>query len=187
MIYIKIYLSFFQIGLFSIGGGYATLPLIEQILVEQNKWITMTQFTDLITIASMTPGPIAINASTFVGTKLGGVTGAIVATAGCVTPSAIIVISLAFFYYKYKNLKTVKKILEVLRPVVVALIGTAGISIINLAFWNTKKFGTIKEINLSAVFIFILCYFILKKIKNNPIIVIIISGIIGFFLYGGLI
>ncbi|MFK4785363.1 chromate transporter [Fusobacterium sp. MFO224] len=187
MMYVKIFFSFVQIGLFSIGGGYAALPLIEQILVNQNHWITMSQFTDLITIASMTPGPIAINASTFVGTKLGGIMGAVVATAGCVTPSCVIVITLAHFYYKYKNLKSVKKILETLRPVVVALIGTAGIGIISIAFWGTKKIGSLKEINMTAVGIFLLCYFILNKLKRNPITVIIISGIIGIFVYGGLI
>lgn len=183
MMYIKIFFSFVQIGLFSIGGGYAALPLIEQILVNQNHWITMGQFTDLITIASMTPGPIAINASTFVGTKLGGIPGAIVATAGCITPSCIIVITLAHFYYKYKNLKSVKKILETLRPVVVALIGTAGAAIITVAFWGSKEIGSFKDINLIAVGIFLFCYVIFKKIKINPIGIIIISGLIGIIMY----
>ncbi|MDP0489289.1 MAG: chromate transporter [Fusobacterium sp. JB019] len=187
MMYIKIFLSFVQIGLFSIGGGYAALPLIEQILVNQNHWITMNQFTDLITIASMTPGPIAINASTFVGTKLGGIPGAVVATAGCVTPSCIIVITLAHFYYKYKNLESVKKILETLRPVVVALIGTAGAAIITVAFWGTKRIGALKDINIIAIWIFLFCYIILKKFKKSPITVIILSGIIGIFVYGGII
>lgn len=183
MMYFKIFLSFVQIGLFSIGGGYAALPLIEQILVNQNHWITMGQFTDLITIASMTPGPIAINASTFVGTKLGGIPGAIVATIGCVTPSCIIVITLAHFYYKYKNLKSVKKVLETLRPVVVALIGTAGVSIMSVAFWGNKEIGKLKDINLTALGIFLFCYIIFKKRKMNPIGIIIISGLIGIIIY----
>lgn len=181
--YIKIFFSFVQIGLFSIGGGYAALPLIEQILVNQNHWITMGQFTDLITIASMTPGPIAINASTFVGTKLGGIPGAIVATAGCITPSCIIVITLAHFYYKYKNLKSIKKILETLRPVVVALIGTAGVAIITVAFWGSKEIGSLKDLNLTAIGIFLFCYIISKKTKINPIGIIVISGLIGIIIY----
>ena len=126
MIYLTLYWSFVQIGLFSIGGGYAALPLIQQQVIEIHNWLTFEEFTDLLTISQMTPGPIALNASTFVGTKIAGISGAVVATLGCVTPSCIIVLTLAYFYYKYRELKTIKKILEVLRPVVVSLIGTAG-------------------------------------------------------------
>ena len=99
MIYLKLFLSFLQIGLFSIGGGYAAMPLIQQLIVEQNQWLTMTEFTDLITIAEMTPGPIAINSATFVGTRIAGLGGALIATLGCVLPSFIIVLTLAKLYY----------------------------------------------------------------------------------------
>ena len=90
MIYLELFWSFFQIGLFSIGGGYAALPMIRQQIVETHGWLSMTAFTDVITIAEMTPGPIAINAATFVGTQLAGLPGAVLATLGCVTPSCII-------------------------------------------------------------------------------------------------
>lgn len=82
MIYIELFFSFLQIGLFSIGGGYAALPLIQQQVVEVNGWLGMTEFTDLITISQMTPGPIAINGATFVGMRIGGLPGALAATAG---------------------------------------------------------------------------------------------------------
>ena len=82
MIYLKLFWSFIQIGLFSIGGGYAALPLIQNQVVELNKWLSMEEFVDLITIAEMTPGPIAINASTFVGTRIAGIGGAIISTFG---------------------------------------------------------------------------------------------------------
>ena len=98
MIYLKLFLSFFQIGLFSFGGGYAALPLIEEQVVVQNGWLSMTGFTDIITISQMTPGPIAINAATFVGMQIAGLLGAIIATMGCVSPSCIIVLTLAFLY-----------------------------------------------------------------------------------------
>lgn len=185
-IYLDLFLSFVQIGLFSIGGGYAALPLIQQQVVDIHGWLTMGQFTDLITIAEMTPGPIAINASTFVGTQIGGLPGALIATIGCVTPSTIIVISLAYFYYKYNSLQVVKRILETLRPVVVALIATAGASIIIVAFWGGKTIGSLKDINLIALGIFAFCFIVLKKFKASPVAIIVISGAIGSVVYGGL-
>ena len=91
MIYLELFWSFFQIGLFSIGGGYAALPLIREQVTEIHHWLDMTAFIDIVTISQMTPGPIAINAATFVGTQVGGLPGAVIATVGCVTPSCIIV------------------------------------------------------------------------------------------------
>lgn len=96
MIYLQLLWSFFQIGLFSIGGGYATMPLIQHQVVELHGWLTMTQFSDIITISQMTPGPIAINSATFVGIQVAGIPGALVATLGCVIPSCIIVTTLAY-------------------------------------------------------------------------------------------
>ena len=110
--------SFFQIGLFSIGGGYATMPLIQEQVVENHAWLSMTEFTDLITIAEMTP--IAINAATFVGLRIAGVLGAVVATVGCILPSCIIMSVMAYLYFKYSSLKMIQGILAGLRPAVVA-------------------------------------------------------------------
>lgn len=186
MIYLTLYWSFIQIGLFSIGGGYAALPLIQQQVIEIHKWLTFEEFTDLLTISQMTPGPIALNASTFVGTKLAGLPGAVVATLGCVTPSCIIVLILAYFYYKYRELNTVKKVLGVLRPVVVSLIGVAGVSIVITAFWGQKTIGTFNEINKTAVVLFGICFVILEKYKLNPVTVIILSGLVGIGIYGGI-
>ena len=100
MIYLQLWWSFVQIGLFSIGGGYASLPLIEHQVVEVHGWLTASQLTDIITISQMTPGPIALNAATFVGTRVAGLPGAILATFGCVLPSCIIVLTLAWLYTK---------------------------------------------------------------------------------------
>lgn len=91
----QLYWSFFQVGLFSIGGGYAALPLIQQQVIDAHNWLTMSEFLDVLTISQMTPGPIAINSATFVGTRIAGAPGAIIATIGCVTPSCIIVIFMA--------------------------------------------------------------------------------------------
>ena len=184
MLYLKLFWSFFQIGLFSIGGGYAAMPLIQNQVVEINKWITMTEFADLITIAEMTPGPIAINSSTFVGTQIAGLPGALVATFGCVLPSTIIVLTLAFFYYKYKNLILVQGVLSGLRPAVVALIFSAGLSILILAFWSNKGFSlNLPDLNYIAVGLFTLSLIILRKFRPNPIFVMLGSGIIGMAIY----
>ena len=130
MIYIQLFLSFLQIGLFSIGGGYAAMPLIQAQVVENHSWLTMSEFTDLITIAEMTPGPIAVNSATFVGIRIAGFLGALIATFGCILPSLFIVSLLAFIYYRYKTLSLLQSVLASLRPAVVALIASAGISIL---------------------------------------------------------
>ncbi len=83
MIYLQLFLSFIKVGMFSIGGGYAAMPLIQSEVVNGHGWLTMNEFTDLITIAEMTPGPIAVNSATFVGIRIGGIPGALVATGGC--------------------------------------------------------------------------------------------------------
>ena len=113
----------FKIGILSFGGGYVAIPLIQKEIVELNGWITLTEFTDIITIAEMTPGPIAINAATFVGIRIAGIPGALIATFGCALPSCIIVIILAKIYYKYRHLNTMQNILAGLRPAVIAMIG----------------------------------------------------------------
>ena len=116
MIYLRLFISFLQIGLFSIGGGYAAMPLIKEQIVDINGWLTLKEFTDLVTIAEMTPGPIAINAASFVGNQIGGILGSVVATLGCVIPSYVIVLSLAWIYFRYKNLSFNSGVLEGLRP-----------------------------------------------------------------------
>lgn len=188
MIYLKIFISFFQIGLFSIGGGYAALPLIENQVLEVHKWLTVEEFADLLTISQMTPGPIAINASTFVGTKVAGLPGAIIATIGCVTPSCIIVLILSYFYFKYKNLSSIQGVLNGLRPAVVSLIASAGLSILLLAIFKTEGITLfemkLSDINLIGLILVAISVFILRKFKPDPIKVMLGTGIIGVLIYG---
>jgi chromate transporter len=184
MIYLQLLLSFFQIGLFSIGGGYAALPLIKEQVVNTHPWLTMSEFTDLITISQMTPGPIAINSSTFVGNQIAGIGGAVLATFGCVLPSFIIVLILAYIYFKYKNIKVIQGILSGLRPAVVALIASAGISILVTAFWGEQGFSlNPADLNYIAVVLFLISLIILRKYKPNPIYVMAGSGILGMIIY----
>ena len=136
MIYLELFWSFFKIGLLSIGGGYAAMPIIQNQVIDIHHWLTMTQFTDIITIAEMTPGPIAINSASFVGIQVAGFCGAVIATVGCVFPSCIIVMVLAYMYYRYRGLDMVQGILSGLRPAVIAMIASAGISLLIMAFYG---------------------------------------------------
>lgn len=188
MIYLEIFLSFFQIGLFSIGGGYAALPLIENQVIEVHNWLTIEEFADLLTISQMTPGPIAINASTFVGTKVAGLPGAVIATIGCVTPSCIIVLILSYFYFKYKNLSSIQGVLKGLRPAVVSLIASAGLSILMLTIFKAEGISLLNvklsDINFISIIMVAIGVFILRKYKTDPIKVMIGTGIIGVLIYG---
>ncbi len=184
MIYLELLWSFFQIGLFSIGGGYAAMPLIQNQVVDQHSWLTMTQFADIMTIAEMTPGPIAINSATFVGIQVAGICGALVATAGCILPSCVIVMTLAYVYYRYRGLEMVQGVLAGLRPAVVAMIASAGLSLLLLAFYGTK---TIPEdwmaVDWIAVILFGAGVFALRKWKINPVCVMTCAGAAGLLLY----
>lgn len=138
MIYLQLFLSFLQIGLFSFGGGYAAMPLIQGQVVTAHGWLSMSEFTDLITISQMTPGPIAVNSATFVGIKIAGIPGALIATLGCILPSCIIVTVIAKLYLKYREMDMLQGVLNSLRPAVVAMIASAGISILITAFWGSS-------------------------------------------------
>ena len=184
MIYLELLWSFFQIGLFSIGGGYAAMPLIQRQVVELHSWLTMEQFADIITIAEMTPGPVAVNSATFVGIQIAGIPGARVATAGCVLPSCVIVTLLAYFYYKYKKLTYVQGILSGLRPAVVAMIASAGISLIVLSFFDGAGISAgLAGLQPIPVAIFIIALAVLRIWKPSPIYVMLGAGAAGAALY----
>lgn len=178
MIFLELFWAFFKIGLFTIGGGYASLPLIENEIVGAKAWITIQEYTDIITISQITPGPIAINSATFVGTKVGGFLGAIIATLGVVTPSVIIALILAKMYYKYRNVDTMQGILAGLRPAVVALIGSAGATLLVAALFQTEgiQMGNF-NINLIAILMLVIAFVALRKYKVDAMLVIFICGI----------
>ena len=172
-IYIQLFLSFLQVGLFSFGGGYAAMPLIQAQAVARHGWLTMDAFADLVTIAEMTPGPIALNAATFVGTQAAGLPGALVATAGNVLPSCLIVSLLAWLYRKYHKLDVVQGVLGCLRPAVVAMIASAGVSILVNAFRGAAGPDVVMMLLFAA------CLFVLRRWKPSPILVILGAGIFG--------
>ena len=179
MIYLDLLLSFFQIGLLSFGGGMAALPLISQQVVDRHGWLTMGEFTDLVTISEMTPGPIGINASTFVGIRVAGIPGALVAMAGYVIPACILVTLLAKLYEKYRDLTYIQGTLRGLRPAIVALIATAGVSILSLAL--TGSGGA--AFNPVGLALFAAAFVALRRWKPNPIYVMLLCGVLGGILY----
>ena len=181
MILVDLFFSFLKVGLFSFGGGMASLPLIQSEVVTTHQWISLTTFTDLITIAEMTPGPIAINAATFVGIQIAGGVGAVVATLGCIMPSCLIVSLLAWIYFKFQNLDIIQGILNGLRPAIVALIASAGVSILMLSIFgeHQKKMS----INVISLCLFMSAFLFLRLKKPNPILVIFLCGCMGGVLY----
>lgn len=187
MIYLQLFLSFLQIGLFSIGGGYAAMPLIQSQIVEKHGWITMSEYTDLITIAEMTPGPIAVNSATFVGNHIAGIPGSVAATLGCIFPACIICSILFFIYYRYKNISLFQSILGSLRPIIVALIASAGFNILLLVVTGSSKLSTeildIKSINYIETMLFTAAFIILRKLKCSPIPVMVLCGFAGLGLH----
>ena len=177
MIYLQLFLSFLQIGLFSFGGGYAAMPLIQGQVVTRYGWLTMEEFTDLITISQMTPGPIAINSATFVGIRIGGLPGALAATCGCVLPSCVIVTLIARLYLRYRNMAVLQGVLESLRPAVVAMIASAGLSILLTAFWGGGEI-LLSNTDWSLAAIFVICLALLRKGKMDPIWVMLLAGVL---------
>lgn len=146
--------------MFSVGGGYAAMPLIQSQVVEQHGWLTMQEFTDLITIAEMTPGPIAVNSATFVGLRIAQVPGAIIATLGCITPALFFVSLLSYIYRKYKDISLLQSVLACLRPVIVALIFGAGLSILSMVVFgeSAKTLANVDWIGIGSFASAFLCY-----------------------------
>lgn len=187
MIYLELFWCFFQIGLFSIGGGYAAMPLIRHQVVEVHDWLTMAEFADIITISQMTPGPISINSATFVGINIAGIPGALVATFGCVLPSCLIVLALAFAYYRFRGFRMVRNVLLQLRAAVVSMIAFAGLAIVFLAFWHKEtapSFADFPHTDWVAVFIFGAALVVLRRWRKvDSIHVMLGTGVLGIVLY----
>lgn len=180
---LALFLSFAKVGLFCVGGGYASLPLIQEEVVARHAWMTMNEFVDIFTISQMTPGPIGINAATFVGAKVAGIPGSVSATAGFVFPSVIIVLLLAFLYYHYGNVGPIRGVLNALRPAVVALIGNAGIGIVLLALWNQEKPPVqLTDTDLLGLFILLVSLYLIRH-QFGTIRTLALSGVLGLVLY----
>jgi chromate transporter len=169
---IKLFFSFFKIGAFSFGGGYAMLPFIQREIVENNNWLNINEFMDIIGISQMTPGPVAINSATFVGYKVSGVVGSIMATLGVVITSFILVSIISKTLEKFKESTIVKSALMGMRPVLIALILKAFLDLAKESY-----------LDLKSIIITTIIGLVLLSKKVHPILVIVIAAIIGLIFY----
>lgn len=177
---------FFKIGLFTIGGGYAMIPLITEELVNHG-WMTTTEIADIIAIAKMTPGPFAVNAATFSGMKVLGLGGAIACTLGVILPSFIITMIVAKFFFRFQKLKVVNAFLKGIRPTVVALIASAIVTVSLITLFKVNDINEIilgfQNLELFSIIILAISLLLLLWKKLHPIIVICIAGISGVLFY----
>lgn len=172
MVLLDLFLSYFKIGAFSFGGGFAMLPLIEEEIVHGHGWMAMAEFIDVLAISEMTPGPFAINTATFLGYKIHGVSGAIVATLAVSAPSFIIMSIIFYFINKFKDSPYIDWIFSGIRPVVLGLIGAAAITVGKNAFIDYK-----------SIILAVGTFYLISFKKLNPILAIIGAAGLGIILY----
>lgn len=173
---LDIVITFAKIDLLSFGGGYVAIPIVEKQIVEVNKWMTYAEFSDVLAIDELTPGPVAINCATFVGTRMAGTLGGIAATFGNVLPSVIIALLLVKIYFKYHGISWLDGILGGLRCMVLGLLASTAISLFINAVLPNMSFDIV------AFILFLISLFILRKYKIDPIFVILGSGVVSLLI-----
>lgn len=171
-ILIKLFASFFKIGAFSFGGGYAMLPLIKEEVIGTHQWLTNAEFIDILAISEMTPGPVAINMATFLGYRVSGLAGSIVSTLAVVLPSFIVMSIIIHFISKFKNSPYSDWFFVGIRPIVLGLIASASVTVAMDAF-----------INIKSVLIGMVLFYLVSFKELNPIFAILLAGITGLVLY----
>ena len=182
MIYLQLFYTFFKIGLFGFGGGYAMLSMIQGEVVTRYDWVSTQEFTDIVAISQSTPGPIGINAATYVGfTATGSIWGSVIATFAVVLPSFILMLTISKFFLKYQKHPAVEAVFSGLRPAVVGLLASAA-----LVLMNVENFGSPTDDTFTfviSIIIFLVAFIGTKKYHANPILMIIACGIAGLILY----
>ena len=182
MLYLQLFYTFFKIGLFGFGGGYAMLSMIQAEVVTHYGWLSSQEFTDIVAVSQMTPGPIGINAATYVGfTSTGSIWGSVIATFAVVLPSFILMLTISKFFLKYQKHPVVESVFGGLRPAVVGLLASAA-----LVLMNVENFGSPSKDTYSfvvSVIIFLVAFIGTRKYKANPILMIVACGIAGLLLY----
>lgn len=182
MTLIEVFFIFFKIGLFSLGGGLATLPFLQDACAKYG-WMNSSQLADMIAISESTPGPIGINMATFIGFKIFGILGGIIATLGLVAPSLIIIILIAHYFMKFNEKPIVKAGFYGLRPAVTGLIAAAGFEVAKIALFNVDKFQKTNKIldifNIKALLLFAVIVFLINKFRKHPIVYIVGAAVVG--------
>jgi len=173
MILFDLFFTFFKIGIVSFGGGYAVLAFMQKEIIELHQWLSPESFVDIVAIAEMTPGPIAVNASTFVGYNMYGVPGALLCTACVLAVPFTLSLIVSFYFEKFRDNRWLKKALLGIRPAVVGIIAAACISVAQISISS-----------LSGLIFFGLALLLVWKFKVNPIITLLICGALGAVIYG---
>lgn len=188
MIFLQLFYTFFKIGLFGFGGGYAMISMIQGEVVTRHEWLSSNEFTDIIAISQMTPGPIGINSATYVGysavvnagySHALGILGSTIATVSVVLPSFILMVLISKFFLKYQKHPIIASVFEGLRPGVVGLLAAAA-----LVLMNGENFGTYNWQILTSIILFAGTFIASYRYKVNPILLIVICGIIGYVTFG---
>lgn len=179
---LKLFWEFFKIGLFSIGGGLATLPFLEELMNKTN-WFTSQDLSNLIAISECTPGPLGVNMSTYVGTLVLGPGGGVVATLGLMAPSIIIIILIAVFLKNFSKLPVVQNVFAGLRPASTGLIAVACVSVAKVALFDIALFTSTSNIlslfKIKEIVLALLLFIGIKKFKKHPVVYIIIAAACG--------
>lgn len=170
MIHLILFLEFFKTGLFTIGGGLATIPFLQE-MVQRYGWITEQQLLNIIAVAESTPGPIGINAATYVGYETAGIWGSLIAVAGTVMPSIIVIVSIAHIFDRFKNAKLVRGAFDGIRPLVAALIGVAGLEVAKVTVMQTGW--------LKVSILFVIALYCIGHFKKHPIVYLLGGAVIG--------
>ena len=178
MFFLRLMGIFFKIGLLTIGGGYAMLPLIQREIIDRG-WLTAREFVHIITIAEMTPGPIAINAATFVGYRLAGVKGSILTTTAISLPSLLIILAVSKFLTHFEDHPTVQSVFYGLRPAVAGLVSSAAIFISREVLFGSRNLtgGAVLDPRLGVIAL--ISFFALRRLKVHPILTIITAAALG--------
>ena len=183
MIYLLLFIEFFKTGLFTIGGGLATIPFLYEMSAKYPAWFSAADLADMIAVSESTPGPIGINMATYAGFNVAGVAGSIIATLALVLPSVIIIIIIAKFLNKFSENKFVKSAFYGLRPAVTALITIAGFQIFKISILSLDKYEISKKlydiVNIKNLVIFMLLLFLIKKFNKHPIVYIAGAAVAG--------
>ena len=176
MIYFELFLTFFKIGLFTFGGGYAMLTMIQQEVMAHN-WMSLNEITDFVAVSESTPGPLAINMATFIGMHTSGILGALCATFGVVFPSFVVILIIAHIFEKFKKNAYVNAAMGGIKPAVVGLIGSALLTTIISSF-GSFSLSLNYLINSAVLLIMAVLVFIFRK-RIHPIILIVVCAILG--------
>lgn len=177
MIYLQLFLSYLKIGFFGFGGGYAMLSLIQHEVVTERGWITASQFSDIIAISQMTPGPIAINSATYIGYTVAGFWGSVVATTAVSLPAMTLMILITRFYLRLRSNHYVAGAMSAMRPVVIGMIGAAALLLI---FPHENSDPNFIDAWSWVLFVATLCA---SARKVNPILLIVLSAVAGIAIY----